>query len=111
MDTQAFIEDFLVVSNAYNTGKYLEKWHQNATLDDPSVGQVFRGHAGIKKYFENYFIGYKTHTRLVKLDILSDTEVHIEVEFTGEFLESKIGGILDFTFKYGKIAEAKADLI
>ena len=111
MNIKAFIKDFLAVSNAYDTEKYLDKWHTYATLDDPSVGQVFRGHSGIKKYFESYFIGYKTQTRLVKLDIISDNEVHTKVEFTGEFPEGKIGGILDFTFKDGKIAKAKANLI
>lgn len=111
MNIKGFIKDFLAVSNGYDTEKYLDKWHTNATLDDPSVGQVFQGHSGIKKYFESYFIGYKTQTRLVKLDIISDNEVHTEVEFTGEFPEGKIGGILDFTFKDGKIAKAKADLI
>lgn len=58
-------------------------------LDNPSVGQVFKGHSGIREYFEDYFIGYKTQTRLIKLDILSDSEAHIEVEFTGEFPETK----------------------
>lgn len=110
MNIKGFIKDFLAVSNKYDTEKYLEKWHANATLDDPSVGQVFKGHSGIKKYFESYFIGYKTQTRLVKLDIISDNEVHTEVEFTGEFPAGKIGGILDFTFKDGKITKAKADL-
>jgi hypothetical protein len=38
--------------------KYLEKWHKEVILDDPSVGQVFKGHWGIKKYFERYFIDY-----------------------------------------------------
>ena len=111
MDIKLFIEDWLALSNAYNTEKYLEKWHKEAILDDPSVGQVFKGHSGIKKYFESYFIGYKTQTRLVRLDIISDNEAHIEVEFTGEFPEGKIGGIFDFTFKDGKIEKAKADLI
>lgn len=110
MDINAFIKDFLTVSNAYDTEKYLEKWHKNAVLEDPSVGKVFKGHSGIKKYFESYFIGYKTQTQLVKLVIINDEEVHLEVEFVGEFPEGKIGGILDFTFKDGKIAEAKADL-
>lgn len=111
MDINVFIKEFLAVSNAYATEKYLEKWHKSATLVDKSVGQVFKGHPGIKKYFESYFIGYKTQTQLVKLDIISDDEAHTEVEFTGEFPEGKIGGILDFTFKDGKIAKAKADLI
>ena len=111
MDIKLFIEDWLAVSNAYDTEKYLDKWHKDAVLDDPSVGQVFKGHSGIKNYFESYFIGYRTQTRLVTLDTISDNEAHIEVEFTGEFPEGKIGGMFDFTFKDGKIAKAKADLL
>ena len=111
MDINEFVKKWLDKSNTYNTEKYLELWQENAVLDDPSVGQVFKGHSGIKKYFESYFIGYKTQSRLIKLDIISDNEAHIEVEFTGEFPEGKIGGTIDFTFKDGKIDKAKADLI
>lgn len=111
MDIKSFIQDWLAVSNAYDTKNYLEKWDQEAVLDDPSVGQVFKGRSGIKKYFESYFIGYNTQTRLINLKILAENEAHIEVEFTGEFPGNKIGGMFDFTFKEGKIAKAKADLI
>jgi hypothetical protein len=111
MDLKLFIADLLALSNAYQTEKYLEKWHSNAVLEDPSVGQTFKGHSGIKTYFETYFIGYKTQTRLIKLNIIADNEAHIEVEFTGEFPGNKIGGIFDFTFKNGKIIKAKADLM
>lgn len=111
MDIKTFIKDFLEVSNAYDTKSYLEKWQEKAELNDPSVGQIFKGHSGIRNYFKSYFIGYKTQTRLIKLDIISDNEAHIEVEFTGEFPEGRIGGIFDFTFKDDKILNAKADLI
>ena len=111
MDINEFVKKWLDKSNSYDTEKYLELWQENAVLDDPSVGQVFKGHSDIKKYFESYFIGYKTQSRLIKLDILSDNEAHIEVEFTGEFPEGKIGGTFDFTFKDGKINKAKADLM
>lgn len=107
----AFIEDWLIASNAYDTDAYVEKYLKEAVLDDPSVGQIYKGHSGIKKYFESYFIGYKTQTRLVKLDIISENEAHAEMEFTGEFPEGKTGGTFDFTFKDGKIISAKADLI
>jgi len=110
MDIKAFIKDLLAASNAYDTESYLEKWQTNAVLDDPSVGRVFKGHPGIRSYFESYFTGYKTQTKLVKLDIISDNKAHIEVEFTGEFPEGRIGGVFDFVFKDGKIAKAKADL-
>ena len=111
MNIETFIQEFIAASNAFDTKSYLEKWDTTAVLDDPSVGQVFKGHPGVKKYFESYFIGYKTHTRLVKLDIISDNAAHIEVEFTGQFPEGKINGTFDLIFNNGKIASAKADLI
>lgn len=110
MNIKEFIDDFLAVSNNYDTEKYINKWQETAILNDSSVGRVFRGHQGIKEYFENYFISYNTQTRLLKLDIVSETEAHIEVHFTGDFPEGEIGGTFDFTFENGKIAEAKADL-
>ncbi|MCW3126069.1 MAG: hypothetical protein JWO03_1727 [Bacteroidetes bacterium] len=111
MDIEKFIQKWIAAGNAYDTNGYLEKYHKNAVLDDPSVGQSFEGHTGIRKYFEDYFIGYKTQTRLIKSEITGDMSAHVEVEFTGEFPEGKIGGIFDLTFKSGKILSAKADLI
>lgn len=111
MDIKAFINEWLALSNAYDTERYLKKYHTDAVLDDPSVGQIFKGHAGIRKYFEDYFIRYKTQTRLLKLDISSSHAAHIEVAFTGEFPGNKINGIFDFIFKDGKIASAKAELV
>lgn len=110
MDTKLFINDWLAAANAYDTTLFLDKWHKEAVLDDPSVGQIFKGHKGIGKYFEDYFIGYKTQTRLIQLDILLYDSAHIDVEFTGEFPGNKIGGTFDFIFKEGKILSAKAEL-
>jgi ketosteroid isomerase-like protein len=111
MNIKVFIDEWLALSNAYDTDSYLEKYHQDAVLDDPSVGQIFRGHPGIRKYFEDYFIGYNTQTRLLKLDISANHAAHIEVAFTGDFPGNKIDGIFDFIFKDGKIASAKAELV
>ena len=111
LDTNKFIQNWLTVANAFDTEKFVKLWHQNAILDDPSVGQVFKGHQGIRTYFEDYFIGYKTQTQLIKLFIISDSEVHLEVEFTGTFSDNKIGGKFEITFKDDKIAKAKAELI
>ncbi|TAJ51990.1 MAG: nuclear transport factor 2 family protein [Chitinophagaceae bacterium] len=111
MDIQTFIQDWLAAGNAYDIDLYLKQYHKDAVLDDPSVGRSFVGHKGIRKYFEDYFIGYKTQTRLVTLEIISKAKAHIEVEFTGAFPEGKIGGRFDFTFKEGKILSVKADLL
>lgn len=111
MDIKTFIQEWLTLSNTYDTEGYLKKYHKNAVLDDPAVGRVFKGHSGIRKYFQDYFIGYQTQTRLIKLNIISNNSAYLEVEFTGEFPEGRIGGIFEFTFKDGKIESAKANLI
>jgi ketosteroid isomerase-like protein len=110
MDIKAFLIDWIEVSNSYNTEKYLEKYLDDAILDDSSVGQKFIGHKGIREYYVSYFIGYKTQTKLVKLNI-QDNTAHMEVEFTGEFPEGQIGGMFEFTFKDEKIEKVKAALI
>ena len=110
MDIKAFLLDWIAVSNSYDTEKYLEKYLEDAVLDDPSVGRKFVGHKGIKDYYISYFIGYKTQTKLLKLKIQNNM-AHLEVEFTGEFPEGKIEGMFDFTFRDQKIATIKADLI
>ncbi len=51
MNIETLLQGLLAISNAYDTKSYLEKWNKTAALYDPSVGQVFRGHPGIKEYF------------------------------------------------------------
>ena len=69
MSTETLIKNWIAISNSYDTEKYLEFYLKDAILDDPSVGRKFVGHAGIKDYFESYFIEYKTQTKLKKLEI------------------------------------------
>lgn len=111
MNIHNFINDWLLASNNFDAEKYLEFYSSDAILDDPSVGRQFIGHKGIKDYFESYFIGYNTNTKLVNLNIKDEENVHLEVEFTGDFSEGKLGGIFDLKFKNEKIIFAKADLI
>lgn len=111
MDIQQFINDWLAASNAYDTDKYLNFFTTDAVLDDPLIGRKFEKDKGIQHYFESYFIGYNTYTEQIKLKIIDEANVHLEVLFTGDFPEGKIGGAFDFEFKEGKIAFLRADLI
>jgi len=111
MDIERFIEEWILVSNSYDTDQYLEFFTATAVLDDPSVGRKFTGKQGIKAYFVNYFIGYKTQTRQVSLVVKDGRRAHLEVEFSGNFPEGRIGGTFDFEFIDGKIAFVSADLI
>lgn len=110
MDIAAFLQDWIAISNSYDTERYLEKFLEDVVLDDPSVGRKFVGHKGIKEYYTSYFIGYHTQTKILKLLVDGD-KAHLEVEFTGEFPEGKIGGRFDFVFRSEKIAAIKADLM
>lgn len=111
MNIKHFIEAWIATGNQYDTKKYLDFYWPDAVLEDPSVGSTFKAHKGIQHYFESYFIGYQTQTRLVSVSISDTIHAHLEVEFTGDFPEGKIGGMFDFTFRDGKIAFVKADLI
>jgi len=42
---------------------------------------------------------------------MGQDHVHLEVRFTGDFPEGKIGGSFDFKFKNSKILFVKADLL
>ena len=111
MDLEKIIREWIAVSNSYNTEKYLSFFAENAVLDDPSVGRKFNGKKGIKEYFDSYFIGYKTQTKKVALILKSENEAHLEVEFTGNFPQGKIGGTFNFIFDEGLIMQLTADLI
>lgn len=110
INISSFIKKLIEAGNAYDKEKYLSLYHENAILNDPSVGRKFVGHSGIREYFESYFIGYKTQTTLKNLEY-SSQEAHLEVQFTGDFPEGVVTGTFDFKFANGKIAAAKADLI
>jgi ketosteroid isomerase-like protein len=111
MDIVKFIDEWMTVSNSYDTEKYLGFYAQNAIFNDPSVGRNFNGRTGIKEYYTSYFIRYQTKTRKVELIIKGENQAHLEVEFTGDFPEGKIGGTFDFEFEAGKIVYVLADLI
>jgi hypothetical protein len=110
MNIKKFISEWISASNSFDTEKYLTFYTADAVLNDPSVGRKFEGVKGIREYFENYFIGYKTYTTMTGLLVKDETHALLEVEFSGNFPEGKIGGNFEFTFQDGKIAYVTADL-
>ena len=111
MDIEKFIKEWISVSNSYDLEKYLGFYNEDSVFDDLSVGRKFIGKDGVASYYETYFIGYKTQTKKVDLIIKDGNQAHLEVWFTGNFAEGRLGGTFDFTFKEGKIAFVTADLI
>ncbi len=98
-------------TNSHDAQRYLTHFAEDAVLDDPSVGKVYEGRTGIGEYFQAYFVGYNTQTRLVSAE-WHDGVLHVEVDFTGDFPGGQTGGIFDLTFSADqKIQHARADLL
>ena len=104
------IDKWIEVSNAHDTDGYVSFFTPDARIDDPSVGEVFDGEEGLRRYFDTYVVGYNTQTRIVSVTPVDD-HVHVVVEFTGDFPGSPLGGYFDMTFAGEKISFILADLI
>lgn len=110
IDQDAVIAEWITAANTHETARFLAFFTADAVLDDPSVGEAFEGREGIGRYFDSYFIGYNTQTRLVSTE-LREGILHVEVDFTGDFPGGQTGGIFDVTFSGAKLAHVRADLI
>ncbi|ASK92453.1 nuclear transport factor 2 family protein [Xanthomonas campestris pv. trichodesmae] len=76
---------FVAATNAFDTDAAVALFAPAALIDDPSTGQVFHGHRGIRKYIESYFVGYNTVTRILALDHTDELCSHLRLDFTGDF--------------------------
>jgi len=79
------VDAFIAAANSHDVARVLALFAPDAVIDDPSTGHCFDGHAGICHYVERYFIGYRTVTRFLSMDTLSDYRAQVRVDFTGDF--------------------------
>jgi len=106
---RAIIEDWIAAANAFDTAGFLAVFTDEAVLDDPGVDR-FEGVDRIGDYFRDYFIGYRTTTRLV--DVIHDGDrAFVTVHFTGDFPGAETGGTFDIRFDGERFAEVHADLV
>jgi ketosteroid isomerase-like protein len=95
--------------NAGDADAVVALFTSNAVIDDPSTGERFDGHAGIRDYVERFFVGYHTVTELLDVSALPDGRSRIRVDFTGDFGHEI--GRLDLTIDgAGRITRIDADL-
>lgn len=106
----ALVDAWITATNTHDVDQYLAFFADDAVLDDPSVGEAFTGKPGIARYFQSYFVGYNTQTRLVSAEAGEDA-LHVEVDFTGDFPGGQTGGTFDITFAGQKLARVQADLL
>jgi len=99
----------IFATNAFDVKRVLSLFTPDAVIDDPSTGQRFDGHAGIRDYIEQYFIGYHTVTRFLSIESLGDNRARVRVDFTGDF-GHEIGVLVMFLNTDGLIARVDANL-
>ena len=73
----------IAATNAFAVEQVLGLFAHDAVIDDPSTGQRFDGHAGIRRYVEQYFVGYQTVTRLLSMQRIGPQRARVRVDFTG----------------------------
>lgn len=99
----------IAATNAFAVEQVLGLFAHDAVIDDPSTGHRFDGHAGIRRYVEQYFVGYQTVTRFLSMQRLGPQRARVRVDFTGDF-GHEIGN-LDITVDaLGLIARLDTDL-
>ncbi len=79
------VDAFIAATNSYDVERVLVLFTPDAVIDDPSTGHCFDGHAGIRNYIEQFFIGYRTVTRFLSIESLGHNQARVRVNFTGNF--------------------------
>ena len=103
------VDALIAATNALAVERVLGLFAHDAVIDDPSTGHRFDGHAGIRRYVEQYFVGYQTVTRFLSMQRIGPQRARVRVDFTGDF-GHEIGN-LDITVDaLGLIARLDADL-
>jgi len=103
------VNALIAATNAFDVEAVLKLFAPQAVIDDPSTGECFERHAGIRDYVERYFIGYHTATQLISADGVGVRKLRARVDFTGDFGHEI--GRLDITFdEEGMILRIHANL-
>lgn len=81
----------------------------DAVIEDVSVGNAFVGTDGIRLYLEQFFVGYKTASKLLSMKQLDDFAALVCVDFTCDF-GHEIGSLRIKISPDGLIERIEADL-
>ena len=103
------ITRLIAATNAFDVDTALTLFAADAVIDDVSVGDKFEGTAGVRRYLEQFFVGYHTVTKVLSIEQTTDRRAMVHVDFTGNFGHET--GVLDVTIDpEGKIVAIGADL-
>ena len=57
----------------------------SAVIDDPSTGKTFRNESGIRRYIADYFVSYRTISKIIEIEGITPDRAVARVNFTGSF--------------------------
>lgn len=108
-EARGVIDRFVAAANAFDVAAALALFASDAVIKDVSVGDSFVGTSGIRRYLEQYFVGYHTVSKIISVDVIDETRVKAHLDFTGDFGHET--GVLDVTIGGdGLIVAVAADL-
>ena len=103
------IDGFVDAANAFDVDAALALFSADAVISDVSVGESFAGTSGIRRYLEQFFVGYHTVSRIISVDVVEEFRAKAHLDFTGDFGHET--GVLDVTVDgEGRIVTVAADL-
>jgi ketosteroid isomerase-like protein len=103
------IHRLIEATNAFDVKTALALFASDAVIDDVSVGDKFAGSAGVRRYLEQFFVGYHTVSKVLSIDPQGESRALVRLDFTGDFGHET--GRLDVTTNAdGLIAAIDADL-
>lgn len=82
---KTIIRKLIKATNAFDVEVALALFAPDAVIDDVSVGEKFSGTAGVRKYLEQYFVGYHTVSKLVSIEEIDGRHAEAHFDFTGDF--------------------------
>ncbi|SDR52330.1 hypothetical protein SAMN05443245_7162 [Paraburkholderia fungorum] len=106
---QKLVDTFIQAANAFDVESALILFTSDAVIDDVSVGDAFVGTEGIRLYLEQFFVGYKTTSKLLSFERLDNSNALVRLDFTGDF-GHEIGTLKITADAKGLIERIDADL-
>jgi hypothetical protein len=106
---QKLVDTFIQAANAFDVEGVSALFASDAVIDDVSVGNAFVGTEGIRLYLEQFFVGYKTASKLLSLEQLDNFNAVARLDFTGDF-GHEIGTLKITIDSDGLIKRIDADL-
>lgn len=103
------VDTFIKTANAFDVEGTLALFGSKAVIEDASVGEAFAGTEGVRRYLQEFFVGYKTMSKLLSLERMDDCSAVARMDFTGNF-GHEIGSLRIRIDSAGLIDRIDADL-